>query len=55
MSTWIENLTPTEATQLAEWESEARTYKDRAAMCATWKRRLASKVRARMKAAENAR
>jgi hypothetical protein len=52
MSTWKDYITEAEAESLAQWEEDARDYKDQAARCAVWKRRLADTARARMRKAK---
>jgi hypothetical protein len=48
---WKEHLTESEAASLAEWDERAIYHKDQAAMFAVFRRRLADKVRARLRKA----
>jgi hypothetical protein len=49
MNEWKHHLTPEEAALLTEWETDEKRHRDHAALYAVWRRRLADKVRARMK------
>lgn len=49
MNEWKNYITDAEAENLAQWEEDAQSYRDKAAMYAVWKRRLADTARARMR------
>lgn len=52
MTDWKAHLTETEAESLAQWESDMQSFKDQTAIYVVWKRRLADKVRARIRKAK---
>jgi len=51
MTDWKSQLTEAEAENLAQWEADMQDFKDKAAIYVVWKRRLADKVRARIRKA----
>lgn len=49
MYEWKNYITEAEAENLAQWEEDAKSFRDQAAIYAVWKRRLADTARARMR------